>query len=130
MTSRVMPGIEDLTGREFNGIRVERLASRSPVRWHVRCTKCGSNWIEDHVRVRYIGCRNASCGRPASEPRRPLVQTGNAIPATRTRDSDSARQFHRGENTVPTVRWAQPDPETFRNADPDSLRGYLDQVRR
>jgi hypothetical protein len=94
MSERVMHGIEDLTGHEFRGIHVERLASRFPVRWYVRCGQCGSNWVEDHNRVRYIGCRNTNCGRTPSGTRSTIAQAVQGVTAVRSRDSESARRFH------------------------------------
>lgn len=126
---RIMPGIDNLQGREFNGIFVERLASRHPVRWQLRCVRCGSNWVEDHARVRYIGCRNSTCGRAPLEPRATLVQTGQAMTAVRSRDSESAREFHRQQTAEPVIRWAaQPSEAGMQNADPSSMRRYLDYV--
>jgi hypothetical protein len=127
-TTRVMPGIENLEGQTFNGLTVERLVSRHPVRWCLRCSRCGTHWDESHERVRYVTCRNSSCGK-TSAPRSSLITTGVAVPAVRSRDSDAAREFRR-EPPKPQVRWAPLTAEMLRNADPDGLRHHLDYLER
>lgn len=128
---RVMPGIENLEDREFNGVRVERLASRHPVRWYLRCVRCGANWIEDHARVRYTGCRNSSCGHSASEPRATLARTGNPVTAVRSRDSESVWEYQRQQSAASVVKWAaQPSESGMLAADPSSVRAYIDHLEK
>lgn len=120
---RVMQGLVDYTGTtNQNGIVVEQMASRNPLRWFVRCTRCSSNWIADHRQIEYLACRNSQCGKDSLEPSRTLAQTGQAITAVRSRDSQSAREYQR-EHAEPERHWAEP---IFENADPASIRRYLD----
>ena len=128
----VMSGTKDLTGEHRGTLRIEGLASRHPVRWRVRCTNenCRLQTVIDHARLQngaVKDCPNAQCKRPASAPRSVLATTGIATPAVRTRDSDAAREFRR-EPPKPQVRWAAPTAEALRNADPDVLRHYLDDL--
>jgi hypothetical protein len=126
MSTRIMPGIEDLSGREYNGILVERLASRSPVtRWHVRCVRCGTNWVEDHSRVRYVGCRNTACGVEPLGPRATLAATARRIEAVRSRDSDARRREF--ENPVPRESTGSERMVAgMMAADPSSLRHFIE----
>jgi len=123
-----MSGTENLEGRDFNGLRVVRMVSRRPVVWEVQCIRCNSHWNESHSRVRYATCRNNNCGHAPSEPRTTIAQTGKAVTATRSRDSESARQFQNEQTKQPVIRWAQPNAETFAGADPDSLRHYIESM--
>ena len=93
-TTRVFNGIEDLTGATLpSGLLVQRMVSRRPVAWSVRCAHCNSNWTEPHASVRYAVCRNQHCSQTATPARRSVAQVGQAIPANRTRTTDEARQF-------------------------------------
>jgi hypothetical protein len=123
-----MPGLIDYTGAtNKNGLFVERMASRYPLRWHVRCTRCQSNWDADHRQIPYLTCRNTNCGRTPLGPRATLAEIGQAVTAVRSRDSESIRQYERQQIEKP-VRWAEHTPETLASADPDSLRRFLDYL--
>lgn len=130
MSTPVYNGFTDLAGQQRGTLLIERLASRHPVRWHVRCLNdgCGLRTVIDHARLQngaVTDCTNLQCKRPASAPRAAFAATGFATPAIRSRDSDSARQFQRERQTA-RVTWREPTADTFANADPDALRHYLD----
>lgn len=132
MSTVVHHGFKDLTGEHRGTLLIEGLASRHPVRWRVRCANenCRLTTIVDHVRLQngaVKDCPNPQCKRPTSAPRSVLATTGIATPAVRTRDSDAAREFRR-EPPKPQIRWAAPTAEALRNADPDVLRHYLDDL--
>jgi len=123
------PGFENLQGCEFNGIHVERLASRSPVRWYVRCGQCGSHWTEEHGRVRYIGCRNQHCGQTPLDTRRSTTTvTSVVVPATRSRDGAARRAELEQEEHRTVTFGGEPSTEGMRAADPAALRHYLDYL--
>jgi len=132
MSRIVFNGFSDLTGEHRGTLVIEGLASRSPVRWRVRCTNenCRLQTVIDHTRLQngaITDCPNAQCKRPTSVRRATLAATGVATPAVRSRDSDAARDFRR-EPPKPQVRWAPLTHEMLRNADPDSLRRHLDEL--
>jgi hypothetical protein len=97
-TQRIMlSGQIDQTGTtNQNGIYVDGMASRYPLRWAVHCVRCNSSWVEDHSRIQYAACRNAVCGR-VIKPRTPgAAATVGVVPvAVRSRDSDSIREYLR-----------------------------------
>lgn len=98
MGTLVMTGVENLAGQTTqNGLCVERLVSRRPVHWAVRCARCGCNWTEPHASVRYVKCRNQHCGQSSPTRRGSSAETTQAIPANRSRDSQSAREFRAEE---------------------------------
>jgi len=132
MSTVVHHGFKDLTGENRGTLLIEGLASRHPVRWRVRCTneQCRLTTIVDHVRLQngaVKDCPNAQCKCPTSVRRVVLAKTGIATPAVRSRDSDAAREFRR-EPSKPQVRWTAMTDEMMRNADPDALRHYLDDL--
>lgn len=97
-TERIMlSGQIDQTGTtNVNGLFVDGMASRYPLRWAVHCVQCNSSWVEDHSRIQYASCRNSTCGRTI-KPRSMggLTSTGTVNTAVRSRDSESAREFMR-----------------------------------
>lgn len=120
-------GFQNLTGRTFGKLTVLSLASRQPVMWQVRC-ECGCSWKELHTRLlTNPQCRNSGCGRsvPAS-PRNAAIVV--PVPATRSRDSDAARQFARSQ-TAQVSFSGEPSAEAIRNADPRSVSAYLDEQK-
>lgn len=96
MTKRIMSGAHDWTGQSTpGGLQVDRIASRTPLKWFVSCPRCSSHWTEPHQSVSYAKCRNVSCGvtgNPRSAQARPGAQE-----AVRSRDSESARRFRNEE---------------------------------
>jgi hypothetical protein len=132
-TQRIMSdGLEDIQGQHRGTLLIESVASRRPLRWHVKCECCGLSTVIDHSRLQngaVSGCPNIDCGKTI-RPRTPgaMVQTGQAVTATRSRDSESLRQFQREEAARQNVRWADPDANTFASADPDSLRRYINHM--
>jgi hypothetical protein len=128
MTERVMAGVRDLTGHVFNGLLVTRMVKRTPIVWEMQCEKCSGTQHAGHLQARYSVCKNSNCGRvPPSKPRAVMVQTGQAIAATRNRDAESVRRFEREESSGPVCR-LEPSAEDLQNADPSSIRGYIDYL--
>jgi hypothetical protein len=66
---REMPGYLDQTGKRINTLRVERITSRTPLRYSVRCEVCGTQTTEPHQRLTSgsATCRNSNCGKPATK---------------------------------------------------------------
>lgn len=135
-TTRVMPGIEDLTGKSRGSLRIEKLISRLPVRWAVRCEfpGCGLSTIVDHQKLQngvVTDCPNRANHQRSNRARTPgPVATVATIPTgVRSRDSASSRQFQREQRAVLERRYSEPvgiPPD----ADPDILRRYLDSKGR
>lgn len=124
----VYNGFQNLEGQvNQRGLEIVRLVSRRPVVWLVRHS-CGSEWREPHVSVRYAGCRNNNCGQAPLEARRTMAQTGQAITATRSRDSESVRRFVREQTAQAARQRFEPGADAMKNADPDSMRRYLDYL--
>lgn len=76
MTTQIerLGGFADIDGRRFNTVVVTGFAGRNPVRWNVKCEKCGSAWIEHHIRLTGAGdvfrCKNDACAKGLIEPRK------------------------------------------------------------
>ena len=105
MSALIMPGIENLTGTTTrSGLTVERMVSRRPVSWGVRCAHCNSNWTEPHASVRYAVCRNQHCSQTAAPARRSVAEVGHATPANRSRITDEARRFRADEREAEIER--------------------------
>jgi hypothetical protein len=96
---RVMNGATDLTGSTNpQGQRITRMVTRRPLAWELRCTICGGSQSPvAHNRAEYAVCRNTNCGKSVTSPRATLATTVNKSVAVRSRDSESARQFHTEE---------------------------------
>lgn len=122
----MMYGTEDLTGQHRGTLLVERAVSLRPLRWHVRCEVCGTSFQVDHMRLQngaVNACPNNLCGKTPAVSRSTSAQTGQRVEAIRSRDTESARDFHQQEQHIV---WGQPSTEGMLNADPDSLRRFLD----
>lgn len=62
MTERVMLGFSDRTGQLVGTLRVVRMVSRSPVRYLVKCERCGSSWEAPNTALQQgRACRNEIC---------------------------------------------------------------------
>lgn len=120
-------GFQNLAGRTLGTLTVMNLASRQPVMWQVRC-ECGCCWKELHTRLlTNPQCRNSACGRtvPAS-PRTATIVV--PIPAVRSSDSASAREYARSQ--TPSFTFAgEPSAESIQSADTRSVGLYLDSVK-
>lgn len=123
-------GFLDLAGKSFGTLTVTQIARRQPaLAWRYRCNRCSTEGIALHTALTNgsARCGNAGCGRsiPAS-PRTAAIVV--PVPATRSADSASARQFLRSQTTQ--VSFAdQPSAEAIRNADPRSVGAYLDSLK-
>lgn len=128
-TTRVMVGTADFTGQRVNTLHIGAMVSRHPSpRYMTTCERCGARGTagQHDISTGAARCRAASCGREPLEPRATLAQVGYTPTAVRSRDSESARQFQQQQIEKP-VRWAdQPSEVGLQNADPDSLRRFLD----
>lgn len=99
-SQRVMSGIQDLTGERRGSLVIERIASRRPLRWYVRCLnkECNLQTVVDHARLQngaVRDCPNAQCGKEQAMPRTTLAKTGSRTDAVRSRDSRSALEYMR-----------------------------------
>jgi len=63
MSSREMVGSIDRTGQRFGTLQVIRMVTRYPLRWLIRCDRCGSEWREPNETLQIGGlrCRNNAC---------------------------------------------------------------------
>lgn len=105
MNRVVYNGFEDLSGQTTSsGLTVERLVSRRPVSWGVRCSHCNSNWTEPHASVRYAVCRNQHCSQTATPARRSVAEVGDKTPLNRSSVSDEARRFRQDEREAELER--------------------------
>jgi hypothetical protein len=130
-----MPGIENIQGQRRGTLLIETLVSRRPVRWRVRCgyEGCGLTTVVDHMRLQngfVLNCPNVANHGLSAQPRKTgaSATVGTVPTAVRSRDSQSIREFQRQRTTEPTYRWKEPSADTFKGADPDSLRRYLDSM--
>lgn len=65
------PGVDDLTGRTINGLKVISFAGRNPqIRWTVKCPKCGTTANELHSALTFgsARCRNTACQLDRLQP--------------------------------------------------------------
>jgi hypothetical protein len=95
MTTLEMFGLSDLIGQKFGSCMVLGMASRRPApRWNVTCSRCHSQWQEDHVKITNAGnlyrCRNVGCAKAQKdEVRQPVgVPTSDERIAVQTMDVD------------------------------------------
>lgn len=104
-TVREMRGVTDLTGStNKEGQRITRMVSRRPLAWELNCTRCGtSQFPVAHAKAQYATCRNNTCGQSLSSRRATLATTSAVVPAIRSRDSESTRQFHEEEAELERV---------------------------
>ncbi|MBS1799557.1 MAG: hypothetical protein JSS95_06990 [Acidobacteria bacterium] len=74
--TRVMPGLENLTGRTIGTLRVGEMVERHPQpRYTVACSLCAAQSTESQSRLTSgaARCRNGGCGRPQRPSRRELL---------------------------------------------------------
>lgn len=101
-TQRVMSGgSADLTGQRRGTLLIERMASRSPLRWHVRCEneQCNLQTVVDHARLQNGAlktCPNPQCGK-TSPVRQSTGDVRQHIPLNRSNVSAEARRFYAEE---------------------------------
>lgn len=75
-TTRVMPGLLDLTGRQFGTLKAQRMVSRHPEpKYAVRCEKCDATSEATHSSLvnGAARCRNSSCGKQQRQSGRELL---------------------------------------------------------
>lgn len=123
-------GFIDLSGRTFGTLTVGQIARRTPaLAWRYRCTRCSTEGVLPHAAFTNgsARCGNAGCGRSVPNPSRVSSIVAH-VPATRSADSASARQFLRSQKTSVTFD-GEPSAEAIRNADPRSVSAYLDSVK-
>lgn len=127
-------GFADLAGRTIGTITVVSLARRTPnLAWSFRCNQCGSSSVALHTALvsgAFI-CPNRSCGRIDEKPASSNGFTSTGQTGIRSADSESARQYYRNEQRTVQQRQTQQEPsaEALLNADPDSIRRYLDSIK-
>lgn len=117
MSTRVMQGIVDLTGRQVNTLRVGDMISRHPrPRYRTTCQQCGAQSTEGQDRLGNgsARCLSVSCGKPASkqrdrldEERRNAAERENArraedIAASARRMAFETEDYQRPERYAPT----------------------------
>jgi hypothetical protein len=77
---REMPGVQDLQGQYRGTLFIERIASRRPLRWWVKCQYpgCGLEMVIDHARLQNGAVQE--CPHSSGHGRR--VQTRSTLAAT------------------------------------------------
>ena len=127
-TIEYQAGFQNLAGGITNGLEILHIARRTPVLvWQYRCTRCSTSGVAPHtlLAVNAYRCPNASCGR--SVPDSPTI--GHVMSRTvgvRSADSASVRRYETETEQPVRQQNTQPSAEATRNADPDSVRRYLD----
>jgi hypothetical protein len=102
MSTLVMTdGSQNLEGQRRGSLVIERIASRRPLRWAVRCINdtCNLRTVVDHVKLQngtVKNCPNPQCGK-ASSARQSIGSVGQQVPLNRSAVSDEARRFHAEE---------------------------------
>jgi len=119
--TRVMnDGKVDLTGRTVNGLRVERMTQRQPLRYAVKCETCSATTSESHERLIHgaAKCRNANCGKIDRKQER-LIEAERIADEARyaAEEADRAARLARMEaDTADYVR-----PERYAPKPPEHL---------
>jgi len=76
VTDRVIGACVDLTGQTIGSIYVVQVASIRPLKYLVRCVRCGSSWVAEHIALRQRPqCENARCWKQQEYERRFPPQT-------------------------------------------------------
>lgn len=123
-------GFQDLSGRTFGTLQVGQIARRTPaLAWRYRCNRCGTEGVLPHTAFvnGSARCGNSGCGRSVSNPSRTAAIIA-PVPATRSADSASAREFARSQKTSVTFD-GEPSAQGILNADTRSVGLYLDSVK-
>jgi hypothetical protein len=131
-------GFEDLTGRRFGvNVLVLQLSGRNPVRWHVECQKCLSQWIEQHHRLVSEGdrypCQNVSCrlNKIAPRPLVPPTEKPEPVPIAVTGPKVS-EEYTRYAHAMRNI-WGQPESniaswQEFKMLEGKNLQKIMAQV--
>jgi hypothetical protein len=124
-------GFQNLAGRIVGEtVQVLHIARRTPTLvWQYRCTRCSTSGIASHTLLvaNAFRCPNASCGR--SIPATPTIGWSMS-PTVGIRSADSAARRYEARTVQPIrPQNIEPSPEALRNADPSSVRAYLDSRR-
>ena len=75
-TTRIMPGLSDLTGDKYGTLLVQRMVSRQPEpRYAVICERCSTTTTATHSRLRNgaVHCQFSGCGKPTKRGGRDLL---------------------------------------------------------
>ena len=65
-------GVANREGQRWGTLVILRMVSRHPVRWLIRCLRCGCEWAEANERLQVGGllCRNSVCFKAQESERR------------------------------------------------------------
>ena len=122
-------GFENLSGTVHGHVRIVSRARLSPLAWNAQCVRengCGSRFVVPHARARDGVCPNSWCGR-VLDTSPSLARVAEIPTATRSRDSESARNFV--SQRQQRIEVPEPSLDAMRNADPGTLARYIDHQR-
>jgi hypothetical protein len=118
----------NLTGRVINGLRIERIARRSPdLCWSTTCERCSTAQVQRHA-ILMSGtarCSNSGCGRtPERETRRTAL---TAVDGSRTASVVERKEFELSQQPPELV--ADPEAERSRAQRIEAERRETEKLR-